>query len=168
VAAATEGELKGMHLTKLKMVAAFAAVCLALIGSGCLRQANKPLEAQANGKEQSKAKLDTQASGKAESTAKLDTQANGKVESTAKLDTQAKEEPKAKPGASGAGDTTKAISKEEFEWLYKLIKPLPGEYAWRDEIPWLTRFQAAREKAVAEDKPIFIMASNNAFPLGRT
>jgi hypothetical protein len=60
------------------------------------------------------------------------------------------------------------ISMKQFENALKVIRPLPGEYAWRDEIPWLGRIQAARERAVAEDKPILILASQNAYACGRT
>jgi hypothetical protein len=66
------------------------------------------------------------------------------------------------PGQAGP------ISVQQFEEALKVIRPLAGEYAWRDEIPWLGRLQAARERAVAEDKPILIMASANAYAGGRT
>jgi hypothetical protein len=70
--------------------------------------------------------------------------------------------------APGPDDTTKPVSRAQFERLHQLIRPLTGEYAWRDEIPWESRFQAARARAVAEDKPILILASANADALGRT
>jgi len=60
------------------------------------------------------------------------------------------------------------LTAKEFEATHKMISPLPGEYAWRDEIPWLTRLGEAREKAAAEDKPIIILGSQNAYALGRT
>lgn len=57
---------------------------------------------------------------------------------------------------------------EVFDRVYDIVRPYPGEYAWRDEIPWQTRIQKARELAVAQDKPIFMLASANAYALGRT
>ena len=74
----------------------------------------------------------------------------------------------AQPQARDPDDTTKPVSRAQFERFHQLIRPLAGEYAWRDEIPWESRFQAARAKAVAEDKPILILASANAYALGRT
>lgn len=76
-------------------------------------------------------------------------------------ETKAESAPPQKRGAS-------ALTPENFEKLQKLIQPLPGEYAWRDEIPWLTRMGEAREKAVKEDKPILLVAAANSYPLGRT
>jgi hypothetical protein len=73
----------------------------------------------------------------------------------------------AQPQATTAARSP-TLSAEQFAELQALVRPLPGEYAWRDEIPWLTRIQTARAKAVAEDKPILILASANAFALGRT
>jgi hypothetical protein len=148
-----------------------------LIGSGCLLnqgQTDKPPDAQTKKEQQAKRNAPTNEERKPRRNTQAKEEPKPKLDvlviedPKAKPDSQAKEEPKAKPGAADAGDTSKQISKEEFERLYKLIRPLPGEYAWRDDIPWQTRFQAARAKAVAEDKPIFIMASANAFPLGRT
>src|SRR5690242_1054317 len=72
------------------------------------------------------------------------------------------------PPASRPRGKAGPISVEQFEEALKVIRPLVGEYAWRDEIPWLGRIQAARERAVAEDKPILIMASANAYAGGRT
>jgi hypothetical protein len=82
--------------------------------------------------------------------------------------TRVRDEVKADSGAANADFLAKPLSYAQFEKLLKVIRPLPGEYAWRDEIPWQTRLQTAREKAVAADKPILILASANAFALGRT
>ena len=68
---------------------------------------------------------------------------------------------------SGAQEATKRkISPEEFRTLHQLIKPQRGEFAWYDDIPWLTRIQAAREKAAAEGKPMLIWCSADGQPCG--
>lgn len=59
-----------------------------------------------------------------------------------------------------------AISPEEFEVLQGLIKPQEREFAWYDDIPWLTRVQPAREKAAAEGKPLLIWTSADGQPCG--
>lgn len=58
------------------------------------------------------------------------------------------------------------IPADRFDTLHKLIKPQAGELRWR-EIPWLTRIQEAREKSVAEDKPILLWVAADGHPLGR-
>jgi hypothetical protein len=69
------------------------------------------------------------------------------------------------PGrAEGKADLP--ISPEQFAKLHQLIKPLPGQLAWRDEIPWLTGAQEAREKAAAEGKPLLIWIAANGQPVG--
>jgi hypothetical protein len=60
-----------------------------------------------------------------------------------------------------------AIPAGDFERLLKEIKPQPGESPWR-EIAWLTNIRQARERAVAEDKPIVIMTAADGSPLSRT
>ncbi len=52
--------------------------------------------------------------------------------------------------------------------LYALLRPLPGEYDWRDAIPWHTRIAPARIQAAREDKPLLVFSCANAFVLGRT
>jgi hypothetical protein len=69
---------------------------------------------------------------------------------------------------AAAGGKAPNPSADQFDRVTALVRPLPGEYAWRDEIPWEARIQTARIKAAAEDKPILILASANAFALGRT
>ena len=59
------------------------------------------------------------------------------------------------------------IAAEEFDRLHKLIRPQPGESPWR-EIPWLTDIREARERAVAEDKPIVVFTAADGSPLSRT
>ena len=62
--------------------------------------------------------------------------------------------------------TNRRISAEEFRTLHQLIKPQRNEFAWYDDIPWLTRIQAAREKAAAEGKPMLIWCSADGQPCG--
>lgn len=57
------------------------------------------------------------------------------------------------------------IPVEKFEALRRLIQPYPGEFAWRDEIPWLTAIQEARERAAAEGKPILFWCAADGHPL---
>ena len=59
-------------------------------------------------------------------------------------------------------------AKARFEQLAGLLRPLPGEYDWRDAVPWHVRIQEARRKAVKEDKPLLIFSCANACVLGRT
>jgi hypothetical protein len=59
-------------------------------------------------------------------------------------------------------------AKRHFESLSALLRPLPGEYDWRDAVPWHVRIQAARRQAVKEDKPLLIFSCANACVLGRT
>ena len=60
------------------------------------------------------------------------------------------------------------LTPESFDALHKLILPQAGEFAWYEEIPWLTSVQAAREKAAAEGKPILIWSSADGQPCGAT
>jgi hypothetical protein len=61
-----------------------------------------------------------------------------------------------------------ALSPDTFDALQALIRPQPGEFAWYDEIPWLTSIQEAREKAAAEGKPILVWCSADGQPCGAT
>jgi hypothetical protein len=69
----------------------------------------------------------------------------------------AKEPPQAKKDAPSA---------EQFAKLQAMIKPQPGEFAWRDDIPWFTSIQEAREQAAKEGKPILIWVAADGQPLG--
>jgi hypothetical protein len=60
------------------------------------------------------------------------------------------------------------LSPESFDALHALIHPQAGEFAWYDEIPWLTSVQEAREKAAAEGKPILVWTSADGQPCGAT
>lgn len=50
--------------------------------------------------------------------------------------------------------------------LIAVIAPVPGEQSWL-KIPWETDLTAARRKAVAENKPIFLWEMDG-HPLGCT
>ena len=60
------------------------------------------------------------------------------------------------------------LSPERFDTLQALIRPQPGEFAWYEEIPWLTSIQEAREKAAAEGKPLLVWSSADGQPCGAT
>ena len=50
--------------------------------------------------------------------------------------------------------------------LARLIKPQPGESKWA-AIPWLTNLRDARERAIREDKPLFLWRAGGGDTLGR-
>jgi hypothetical protein len=60
------------------------------------------------------------------------------------------------------------VPQGKAEGLHALIKPQAGEFAWYEEIPWLTGVQEAREKAAKEDKPIVVWCSADGQPCGAT
>ena len=64
-------------------------------------------------------------------------------------------------------EIARPIQAEEFDHLFKLIKPQPGESPWR-EIDWLTNVTEARNRSIAEDKPLLIFTAADGSPLGRT
>ena len=55
---------------------------------------------------------------------------------------------------------------QKTESLIAVIAPAPGEQSWL-KIPWETDLTAARRKAVAENKPIFLWEMDGN-PLGCT
>jgi hypothetical protein len=55
----------------------------------------------------------------------------------------------------------------ELDRLLTVIKPQSGESPWR-EIDWLTNVTEARQRAIAEDKPLVIFTAADGSPLGRT
>jgi hypothetical protein len=57
---------------------------------------------------------------------------------------------------------------EDFAALHGLIQPQAGEFAWYEEIPWLTSVKEAVEKAAGEGKPILIWSSADGQPCGAT
>jgi hypothetical protein len=50
--------------------------------------------------------------------------------------------------------------------LLRLIRPQPGESLWA-EVPWETSLAAACERAVREDKPLFLWRAGGGDVLGR-
>lgn len=63
-----------------------------------------------------------------------------------------------------AADEVK-LHAETFGPIHKLIRPQPGESRWMD-VPWLTDLHEARQKAAAEGKPLFLIASGKAISIG--
>ena len=59
------------------------------------------------------------------------------------------------------------IPLDDFAQLQSMIRPLPGQSGWRD-IPWLTSITEARQRSLAEDKPILIFTAADGSPLSRT
>jgi len=68
--------------------------------------------------------------------------------------------PAAKPSDDG-------LLAEPFGRLNALIKPQAGESKWA-RVAWLTNLKEARERAVAEDKPLLLWRSGGGDVLGRT
>ena len=64
-------------------------------------------------------------------------------------------------------DRIASIPAADFDRLLAEIKPQPGESPWR-EIPWLTNITEARQRAVAENKPLVIFTAADGSPLCRT
>lgn len=59
------------------------------------------------------------------------------------------------------------IAVDDFHRLHALIQPCEGESPWR-EVDWLTNVTEARERAIAENKPLVIFTAADGSPLGRT
>jgi hypothetical protein len=57
-------------------------------------------------------------------------------------------------------------AQEDAAALARLIKPQSGESKWA-AIPWLTNLKEARERAVREDKPLFLWRAGGGDTLGR-
>lgn len=60
------------------------------------------------------------------------------------------------------------LPRERFHDLHALIRPAPGEFAWYEDIPWLTSVREAREKAARENKPLLVWCSADGQPCGAT
>jgi len=60
-----------------------------------------------------------------------------------------------------------SLPQAELDRLLTVIKPQAGESPWR-EISWLTDVTEARQRAIAEDKPLVIFTAADGSPLGRT
>jgi hypothetical protein len=69
-------------------------------------------------------------------------------------------------GSARAAADREGLTPEQFARLHALLKPQPGESKWA-EIPWLTNLQEARQRVVAEDKPLFVWRAGGGDPLGR-
>jgi hypothetical protein len=57
------------------------------------------------------------------------------------------------------------LTAEIFQQLYQQIRPQPGESRWL-EVPWQIDLHAARQKAAAEGKPLFVMSGGGATAIG--
>ncbi len=75
------------------------------------------------------------------------------------------------PGASSrvalAQPATKDVilNAKTFLLIHNRIRPQAGESRWM-EVPWLTDLREARQKAVAEGKPLFLMVSGKGLSIG--
>jgi len=69
--------------------------------------------------------------------------------------------------AFSAGDDLPTVPAEDFARFRAEIFPQPGESPWRD-VAWLTSVREARERSIAEDKPIVIFTAADGSPLSRT
>jgi hypothetical protein len=65
-----------------------------------------------------------------------------------------------------AGEPRTAITPDTFDRLHALILPQEGEAKWAT-IPWLTSLAEARERAVKEDRPLFVWRAGGGEVLGR-
>jgi hypothetical protein len=65
--------------------------------------------------------------------------------------------------ADEAGRPAGSLSTAEFDKLFRLIKPQPGESRWM-EIAWYPNVWEARQKAAREGKPLFIWAGSGGAP----
>ncbi len=61
----------------------------------------------------------------------------------------------------------KTITPDRLESLRKMICPQPNESLWA-RVQWETNLKDARERAVAEDKPLLLWRSGGGDVLGRT
>ena len=64
-----------------------------------------------------------------------------------------------------AGEAAEPLTAKTFAQYQKQIKPGPGESRWMD-VPWFLDLHAARQKAAAEGKPLFIYSSGGATGIG--
>lgn len=69
------------------------------------------------------------------------------------------------PSRAGKSDEGQVREDAPFEQLHAFLKPQPGEARW-EQIPWLTSFWKARQKAAAEGKPIFVWWGGSGPPAG--
>jgi hypothetical protein len=64
--------------------------------------------------------------------------------------------------------TIPELPREKFDGLHALLRPQGDEFAWYEDIPWLTSVQEAREKAAREVKPLVVWCSADGQPCGAT
>jgi hypothetical protein len=69
------------------------------------------------------------------------------------------------PGSRSVGRPLATILTDKFADIHATIKPNDKESNGMDEIAWLGTLDAARRKAAAEGKPIFLFATT-CHPLG--
>ena len=60
------------------------------------------------------------------------------------------------------------IAPAKYDELVQVVKPPTREYEWLLQIPWQISLQAARERAAAEGKPLFLWTAADGNPLGST
>jgi RNA polymerase sigma factor (sigma-70 family) len=65
-------------------------------------------------------------------------------------------------------DLPPPITAEKFAACFETVKPYPGEWRWREEIPWVGTIHEARARAAKENKPILAWKSADSPPLGST
>lgn len=68
---------------------------------------------------------------------------------------------------ASAQERVPEIAIDDFARLQAAIRPLPGQSRWR-EVPWVTNITHARNRSLAEDKPILIFTAADGSPLART
>lgn len=68
-------------------------------------------------------------------------------------------------GLAQSDSSDSLLTNESFPAIHRQIRPQLGESHWAG-IPWLTDLAAARRKAAAEGKPLFIMASGKGISIG--
>jgi hypothetical protein len=62
-------------------------------------------------------------------------------------------------------DSSQLLVGERFDQIRSLIRPQPGESRWM-EIAWEIDLHAARRKAAAEGKPLFVLSGGGATAIG--
>lgn len=69
--------------------------------------------------------------------------------------------------AASAADVATALTPQQFESLRQRIRPQVDECGWAT-VPWLVNLKEARQRAVQEDRPLFLWRSGGGDVLGRT
>lgn len=71
--------------------------------------------------------------------------------------------PPASAEEAAPGSESRPIARAEFDRVHQLIRPQPGESRWM-EIEWYPNVWEARQKAIAEGKPMFLWAGSGGAP----